>query len=59
LWLGPWLIKSGQVLDVFLKTQQRGITDGMELGRESKKGKMDDSQVLPRTAGKMELPSTE
>lgn len=35
--------KSGEVLDVFLKRQQRGYADEMDVGCERKRGGMDDS----------------
>lgn len=51
--------KSGQVLDVFLKRQQREYADEMDVGCERKRGGMDDSKAFIRATGKTQLPSTE
>ena len=37
------VVKCGQVLDVLLKTEQRGFADEMEVGCKRKRGGMDDS----------------
>lgn len=51
--------KSGQVLDVFLKRQQRGYANEMDVGCERKRGGMADCKAFIRAAGKVQLPSTE